>query len=147
MLIFTAPEQIAARDWVYEVRSEHSMSDWFLADRRCFRLVRYYMGRWIRRRTLQTVNTLLCDPVLAEGREANYGTGGVCTELLKVGTAVHKTNPEEGLEPMWEDRDRVGFTMRARTGDMSLPHDRVFEKRWEAEAAVHLPDGSEVRWE
>ena len=67
--------QIEARDWVYEVRSEYCSSDWFLADRRCFRLIRYYMGRWIRRRMLQTVNTLLYDPILAEGREANYAAG------------------------------------------------------------------------
>ena len=31
--------QIEARDWVYEVRSEYCSSDWFLADRRCFRRV------------------------------------------------------------------------------------------------------------
>ena len=74
---------VRTRDCLYEVESEYQDGAWVLADRRCFRLARQCMRRWVRRQLLSNVNTLRYDAKLADGKKYNYGESGYCTEVVK----------------------------------------------------------------
>ena len=109
---------------LYEVESEYQDGAWVLADRRCFRLARQCMRRWVRRQLLSNVNTLRYDAKLADGMKYNYGESGYCTEVVKGFGTGRKVAPGVTCEHMRDDVRRVGFVMGRRAGDSGLPHER-----------------------
>lgn len=117
-------EGVSTRDCLYEVQSEYDDTAWVLADRRCFRLARRCMGRWVRRRLLEGVSTLRYDAMLADGKRYNYGQGGFCTEVVKGFSAGRKVEPGDTCGDMRDDTARVGFVMGRRARDSGLPHER-----------------------
>ena len=117
-------EGVSTRDCLYEVQGEYDDTAWVLADRRCFRLARRCMGRWVRRRLLEGVSTLRYDAMLADGKRYNYGQGGFCTEVVKGFSAGRKVEPGDTCGDMRDDTARVGFVMGRRARDSGLPHER-----------------------
>ena len=115
---------VRTRDCLYEVESEYQDGAWVLADRRCFRLARQCMRRWVRRQLLSNVNTLRYDAKLADGMKYNYGESGYCTEVVKGFGTGRKVAPGVTCEHMRDDVRRVGFVMGRRAGDSGLPHER-----------------------
>ena len=115
---------VRTRDCLYEVESEYQDGAWVLADRRCFRLARQCMRRWVRRQLLSNVNTLRYDAKLADGKKYNYGESGYCTEVVKGFGTGKKVAPGVTCEHMRDDARRVGFVMGRRAGDSGLPHER-----------------------
>ena len=112
---------VRTRDCLYEVESEYQDGAWVLADRRCFRLARQCMRRWVRRQLLSNVNTLRYDAKLADGKKYNYGESGYCTEVVKGFGTGKKVAPGVTCEHMRDDARRVGFVMGRRAGDSGLP--------------------------
>ena len=115
---------VRTRDCLYEIESEYQDGTWVLADRRCFRLARQCMRRWVRRQLLSSVNTLRYDAKLADGMKYNYGESGYCTEVVKGFGTGKKVAPGVTCEHMRDDARRVGFVMGRRAGDSGLPHER-----------------------
>ena len=80
---------VRTRDCLYEISSDYADGVWSLADRRCFRLGRRCLSRWVQAELLGRTSTLQYDHKLADGRKYNYGEGGYCTEIVKdFGTGV-----------------------------------------------------------
>ena len=117
---------VRTRDCLYKVKSEHEDDTWSIADRRCFKLARQVMGRWVRDELMKTVNTLRYDVKLSDGRRYNYGEGGYCTEVVKDFGEGRTVTPKSGIEGMISDCGRVGFVMGRRARDSGLPHERGY---------------------
>ena len=120
---------VRTRDCLYEISSEYADGVWSLADRRCFRLGRRCLSRWVQAELLGRTNTLQYDHKLADGRKYNYGEGGYCTEIVKdFGTGL-KASPGVRVADMQESTARVGFVMGRRARDSGLPHERGHLRR------------------
>ena len=114
------------------------LDNWSLVDRRCFRLMRWHMAKWVREELAKNVSisTLLYDRALMD-KNKNYGEGGMCSEILCAGVRrKKKLKPIDGLQQMHEDAMLVGMTMGARAGDTWLPHDAPFMRCLQTEMAA-----------
>ena len=120
---------VDTRDILYERLSEHADDEWSFADRRCYRLARVCMGRWVHRKLLENVHTLRYDAALADGRKHNYGGGGLCTEVVMRVAEGRKVGGGLGVQAMLADNQRVGFVMGRRAGESGLPHERTHLRR------------------
>ena len=120
---------VRTRDCLYEVTSDYAEGVWSLADRRCFRLARRCLSRWVQAKLLSRTETLQYDHLLADGKKYNYGEGGYCTEIVKdFGTGI-KVKPGVQVADMQASTARVGFVMGRRAGDSGLPHERSHLRR------------------
>ena len=120
---------VRTRDCLYEISSEYADGMWSLADRRCFRLGRRCLSRWVQAELLGRTSTLQYDQKLADGRKYNYGEGSYCTEIVKdFGTGL-KARPGVRAADMQESTARVGLVMGRRAGDSGLPHERGHLRR------------------
>ena len=122
-------DNVRMRDCLYEIGSEHDEDSWSLADRRCFRLARQIMGRWVQGELMSSVRTLRYDDKMANGRRYNYGEGGYCTEIVKDFGEGRTVTPKSGIDGMLSDCGRVGFVMGRRARDSGLPHERGYFRR------------------
>ena len=127
---------VTSKGCMYENASEYDLDNWSLVDRRCFRLMRWHMAKWVREELAKNVSTLLYDRALMD-KNKNYGEGGMCSEILCAGVrCTKKLKPIDGLEQMHEDAMLVGMTMGARAGDTRLPHDAPFMRCLQTEMAA-----------
>ena len=105
---------VESRDCLYETTSEYSES-MSLTDRRSYRLVRYHMARWVRRRLAREATSMRTDAAFVDGKRHNYGAGGIATDVV-VGTArSSKWGWDErqeklvGVHDTKAEHERVGF--------------------------------------
>ena len=129
-----------SRDCVLEVCSEYD-DTWVLMDRRCYGLVKYQMGRYVRRRLAREANTMRMDAAFVDGKRYNYGTGGIATDVV-IATArgqragrKGRDGETHGVDEMRAEHARVGYVRGVRGKDVGLPHEREHERRLEAERA------------
>ena len=65
--------------------------------RRTYAVYKYHMGRWVHRRLMRTVETLMHDGVYVDGKGRGYGIGGVATDVVvKTGRVQRRAAQGEG---------------------------------------------------
>ena len=140
-------KSVRTRDCLYEMGSDHDEGTWSLLDRRCFKMARHTMGRWVQNTLLSSVHTLRYDAALADGRRHNYGEGGYCTEVVKDFASGRKVTPKSGVACMLDDCARVGFVMGRRARDSGLPHERGYLRRLGHEGPTNDDEAGEAQEE